>query len=86
MNSVPNQHIHCTVNSCHYWDSGNKCAAQEIMVTSDSVGSAKPDSYDAKMAATAPQTPVQACVDTCCKTFVPSNSPDTSADSIQRMS
>lgn len=87
MNPVPNQqHIHCTVNSCHYWAAGNKCDAQEIMVTSDTLSTSKPDSYDAKMAAQAPQTPVQACEDTCCKTFVPVNSPDAPADSITRMS
>jgi hypothetical protein len=43
-----NQHIHCLVDNCHYWSEGNRCQANEIMVTSDSFGATQPDEVDAK--------------------------------------
>lgn len=69
-----NQHIHCTVSNCHYYGEGNICAATEIMVTSDQVGATKPDRYDHAMAMGAPQTPVDDCTSSCCKTFVEKDS------------
>jgi len=44
------QHIHCLVDSCHYWSQGNMCQANEIMVTSDTFGSSQPEEVDAKRA------------------------------------
>ncbi|MGI6345238.1 MAG: DUF1540 domain-containing protein [Bacillota bacterium] len=64
------QHIHCSVSNCHYWSNGNKCLANEILVTRDSIGANQPDNIDATQAATIPETPAQSCMDTCCKTFV----------------
>lgn len=29
---MANQQIFCTVNSCYYYDNGDKCAASKIMV------------------------------------------------------
>jgi hypothetical protein len=64
-----NQHIHCTVSNCHYWGSGNMCAANEILVTSDTVGQTEGNSMDATQASTMSQTPVNTCSETTCKTF-----------------
>lgn len=79
---MPN--IHCSVANCHYWKNGNICDASEIMVTSDSIGHSAPDSFDAPQASTAPETPVNSCMETCCKTFVDRNSTEKNADSIYR--
>jgi hypothetical protein len=80
-----NQHIHCTVSNCHYWDQGNICVASEVLVTSDQMANDKPDSYDHQMAVRAPQTPVEACSDSCCKTFVPKNSQNIKEDGATRL-
>jgi hypothetical protein len=80
-----NQHIHCSVNNCHYWDSQNVCVASEIMVTSDDIGANKPDTYDHQMAVKAPPTPVDACMSTCCKTFVEKGSSAIQADKVTRL-
>ncbi len=81
-----NQHIHCLVNTCHYWAQGNVCKANEIIVTSDEFGNSQPDRIDATMAKQLSPTPVNTCMATCCKTFVPKGSDKTNADSVQRMS
>jgi len=82
-----NQHIHCIVNDCHYWNQGNMCQANEILVSTDEFGSKQPDHIDA---ATAKQlTPVAAggsCMATCCKTYVSKGSDQIKADSVKRMS
>lgn len=74
--------IMCSVSNCHYWSSGNICDASEIMVTSDHTGSSQPDSVDAPQAGTISQTPVQSCMETCCKTFVDRNSPQREEDGV----
>ncbi len=76
--------IHCSVANCHYWKSGNICDASEIMITSDSTGSSMPDSFDAPQASTAPETPVNSCMETCCKTFVQAGSGNIDVDGIYR--
>jgi hypothetical protein len=76
--------IHCSVANCHYWKNGNICDASEIMVTSDSLGSTMPDSFDAPQASTAGETPVNSCMETCCKTFVHTNSTTKNADGIYK--
>ena len=68
------QHIHCTVSNCHYYGHGNKCMASEIVVVSDEFGVKQPDNVDATQASTFPATPAGSCMETCCKTFVPSDS------------
>lgn len=80
------QHIHCIVSNCHYWDTGNRCVANEILVTSDEFGSQQPDHVDATAAKQLQPTVTQDCMSTCCKTFVSKGSDQISADSIQRMS
>jgi hypothetical protein len=79
------QHIHCLVNDCHYWGQGNKCRANEIIVTSDEFGDQQPDRIDATMAAQLEATPAGSCMATCCKTFVPKGSGMANMDGIKRM-
>ncbi|MGI6082220.1 MAG: DUF1540 domain-containing protein [Limnochordia bacterium] len=67
------QHIHCTVENCYYWDTGNYCLAKEILVTSDSEASSAPEHVDAgnmmEVAAEIGSTSAPTCMATCCKTF-----------------
>mgnify|MGYP000969588329 CR=1 FL=1 len=79
-----NQHIHCLVDSCHYWSDGNRCQANEIMVTSDSFGASQPYEVDAKQSMALSPTPANTCMDTCCKTFVPHEG-NIEVDEIERM-
>lgn len=76
--------VHCSVNNCHYWDQGNVCGASEIMITSDTVGYNEPDSFDAPQASLAPPSPVDSCMETCCKTFVMKGSPHTEDDGVYK--
>lgn len=79
------QHIHCIVSNCHYWQNGNKCIANEILVASDEFGAQQPDRVDATMAKQLEPTPTQDCMATCCKTFVTKGSNEISADGVQKM-
>lgn len=79
------QHIHCSVNNCHYWTEGNKCKANEIMVVSDSFGSSMPDRIDAAQASTISGTPASSCMETCCKTFVERNSENIGVDGVTKI-
>ncbi|TYO94910.1 DUF1540 domain-containing protein [Desulfallas thermosapovorans] len=81
-----NQHIHCIINNCHYWEKGNKCSANEILVASDAFGTNQPDSFDATMAKQLTPTAADSCMATCCKTFVPKNSDKINSDNITKMS
>lgn len=78
------QHIHCLVDSCHYWNQGNICQANEIMVTSDSFGASQPEEVDARQSKTLSTTPVDSCMDTCCKTFITKEG-NTKVDGIRKM-
>lgn len=80
-----NQHIHCSIDNCQYYDEGNICVASEIFVVSDRTGAEKPDSYDHKMASSAPREQAQSCMDTCCKTFVPKESDKIKEDKATRL-
>ncbi|MEG6615810.1 DUF1540 domain-containing protein [Peptococcaceae bacterium 1198_IL3148] len=77
---MPQQHIHCAVNNCHYWAQGNKCVANEIIVVNDAFGNKQPDRVDHNMALQLSPTPAQTCMETCCKTFVQKGSPNITAD------
>lgn len=79
-----NQHIHCTVSNCHYWNQGNMCHANEILVVSDQFGDSQPDNVDATMAKQLSPTPVDTCMATCCKSFVPAGSTQVGVDGIKR--
>lgn len=76
--------IHCSVANCHYWKTGNVCDASQIMVTSNETGENMPDSFDAPMASLAQETPVQTCMETCCKTFVESGSDKKDVDGVYK--
>ncbi len=80
------QEIYCSVNSCYYWDPGNHCKADKILVTADSMAVQKPDNWDAFQASAAPGTPVNNAMETCCKSFVEKNSENIHADGVHRMS
>ncbi len=76
--------VRCTVNNCHYWSEGNRCAASDILVVSDSVGEDAPDTYDAMQASNAAPTPADTCMATCCKTFVPKGDPAITDDHVTK--
>lgn len=80
------QHIHCIVSNCHYWEDGNQCMANEILVASDEFGSKQPDKIDATSAKQLEPTVIQDCMSTCCKTFVTKGSDNTTADGVTRFS
>lgn len=79
------QHIHCSVNNCHYWKADNMCDAAEIMVTADTMGATAPDTFDAPEYSQFQATPVNTCMDTCCKTFVEKGSGKEKADRVKKM-
>ncbi|MDD2433470.1 MAG: DUF1540 domain-containing protein [Clostridia bacterium] len=79
------QHIHCIINDCHYYGQGNKCMAEEILVTTNDFGVIQPDEVDCNMAAElSPQT-AGTCMGTCCKTYVPKDSNKTTVDGVKKM-
>jgi hypothetical protein len=55
------------------------------MVTSDQVGDAQPDSWDAPQASAAPPTPADSCMDTCCKTFAAKGRGQNMADDVYKV-
>ncbi|HHY14683.1 MAG TPA: DUF1540 domain-containing protein [Firmicutes bacterium] len=78
------QNVHCSVNNCHYWTRGNVCGASQIMITADTVGYEMPDSFDAPQASQAPASPVDSCMETCCKTFTPKDSTHIEDDGVYK--
>ncbi|KJS02895.1 MAG: hypothetical protein VR68_02215 [Peptococcaceae bacterium BRH_c4a] len=81
-----NQHIHCIVSDCNYWNQGNMCKASEILVSTDDFGASKPDRIDAIMAKQLTPASAGTCMATCCKTYVAKGSDKVGADSVTRMS
>lgn len=81
-----NQHIHCIVSDCHYYEQGNMCKANEILVSTDNFANSKPDRVDAAMSKQLSPENAGACEMTCCKTYVPSNSDQVRTDGVRRMS
>ncbi|MBS3969236.1 MAG: DUF1540 domain-containing protein [Clostridia bacterium] len=80
-----NQHIHCIVSDCHYYESGNKCVANEILVATDQFGASQPEQVDAQMAMKLTPETAGNCMETCCKSYIPKNSNFTSSDSVKKM-
>lgn len=78
------QHIHCSVSNCNYWAQGNMCHANEIVVTSDTIADQLPDKIDAPKATQIQQTPVDTCMDSCCKTFVAKGSDKINVDGVYK--
>ncbi len=79
------QHIHCIVNDCHYWNQGNKCQANEILVSTDEFGNQQPDHIDAALAQQLTPAAAGSCMSTCCKTYVAKGSKETNADNVKKM-
>lgn len=80
------QHIHCIVNDCHYWSQGNICKANEILVATDNFRANQPDQIDATMASRLTAESAGTCMATCCKSYVPKESKETTVDGIKKMS
>lgn len=57
--------VHCTVDTCKYWNSGNLCAAQQIVIQNDAEGGFSPNAQLSSLAA----TPAESEDETCCQTF-----------------
>lgn len=80
-----NQHIHCIVSDCHYWEQGNVCMANEILVATDEFGAENPEEIDAHMASSLSPQSAGDCMTTCCKSFIPKDSKYANLDEITRM-
>jgi hypothetical protein len=81
-----NQHIHCIVSDCHYYSQGNKCSANEILVSTDDFAAKQPDNIDCTAAKQLTPQTAGDCMATACKTYVSKGSPDIRADRVQKMS
>lgn len=57
--------VNCTVNTCKYWESGNLCNAQQIVIQNDEEGGFSPNANLKHLSA----TPAQSEDETCCQTF-----------------
>ena len=57
--------VNCTVNNCKYWEDGNVCSANRIVIQSDADGGFPPN---AKLDQLSP-TPASNNDETCCQTF-----------------
>ncbi|MFS8570386.1 MAG: DUF1540 domain-containing protein [Thermaerobacter sp.] len=72
---MPDIEVYCTVSNCHYWDHGNRCAAERILITLDRIGDRYPEDVDAQQVSMIVDevgtTPAESCMETCCKTFRP---------------
>lgn len=79
------QHIHCIVNDCHYWNQGNHCVANEILVSTDDFAASHPDNVDAAMAKKLSPAAAGNCMATACKTYVSKNSDHIQADKVKKM-
>lgn len=81
-----NQHIHCIVNDCHYWDQGNMCKASEILVSTDDFARKQMDQIDAHKAAQLTPATAGSSMATACKTYVTKDSKNIGVDGVKRMS
>ena len=72
---MPQIEVFCTISNCHYWDEGNRCGADRILITADAVSDRYPDEVDAQdlsmIVDEVGTTPASSGMDTCCKTFRP---------------
>jgi len=80
-----NREIYCTVSNCRYWEAGNQCKADKILVTSDNTAGQAPEAVDAPRASTLEATPTSSCTATCCKTFVARDSGDERAGDVYQL-
>lgn len=61
--------VRCTVSNCHYWDDGNVCAAEAILVISDDAVT-RIGKHDEEIGEIG-HTPARVSKETCCYTFRP---------------
>lgn len=70
---MPNIEVYCTVNNCHYWDEGNLCGADKILITLDKISREYSNEVDvnrlAMLVDEVGTTPAESGAETCCKTF-----------------
>lgn len=57
--------VNCTVDTCGYWQNGNLCKAQNIIIQSDGKGGFSPNAKLDQLNA----TPAATIDETCCQTF-----------------
>lgn len=57
--------LNCTVNTCQYWQQGNQCTADHIIIQSDEAGGFSPNAQLDSLTA----TPAKSKDATCCQTF-----------------
>lgn len=57
--------VNCTVNNCKYWEDGNLCNAQQIVIQNDEEGGFAPNVNLKQLSA----TPADSEDETCCQTF-----------------
>lgn len=67
--------VHCIVSNCQWWGQGHHCMAEGILITSDNVAVRLEDKWDYPDTDKVVQmnggpTPVNKCMESCCKTFV----------------
>lgn len=62
------QEIHCSVDSCYYYDNGDRCAAERIMVRNNP-GTAGDTRFEAAELGHVPDA--HQSVQTMCETFIP---------------
>ncbi len=79
------QHIHCIIENCHYWKQGNRCSANEILITTDHFGATEPDNVDCEMAKELSPVQADSCMETCCKTYVQKGSSKIKADKVTKL-
>ncbi|HLT59092.1 MAG: DUF1540 domain-containing protein [Limnochordales bacterium] len=61
--------VRCTVSNCSYWDEGNLCSAEAILVISDDA-LARISKHDEEIGEIG-HTPARVSKETCCYTFRP---------------
>lgn len=65
---MPMPQVRCTVSNCLFWDEGNRCGADEILIVSDRITQLDDDTMEIGDIG---YTPVSVSSETCCKTFRP---------------
>lgn len=80
-----NQQIHCIVNDCHYWNQGNMCHANEILVSTDEFSNKQSGQVDTTTAKQLTPTSAGNYMATCCKTYSTKDSNQAKSDSVKKM-
>lgn len=61
--------VYCTVNTCQYYQHGNKCTANKIVIQSDNAGGHSSGEQLSQLSV----TPAETNDATCCQTFIKYN-------------